>query len=161
MRVEWLFFRWLVVIGLVAAGAIYAHSWRQSRPNSHYETIPLVRGARSSGMPVRGVMVDPHQRNIFAVVGGPADPDKTADFFILWKGKNGETFSATFPKGATDEAALCEVMPDGQLRQLHDFRTSAPEGVESADSGVMRNANATLHAIVSNLARQSDDNSRR
>jgi hypothetical protein len=89
MRVEWLFLRWLVVIGLIALGVSYAKSWRLSRPHTAYETIPLVRGERSSGMPVRGVMVDPQERSIYAVVGGPTDSSQPADFFILWKGRTG------------------------------------------------------------------------
>ena len=160
MRVEWLFFRWLVVIGLVAFAAIYAQSWRKSRPKSDYEMIPLVRGARSSGMQVRGVMVDPDQRNIYAVVGSPANSSQPSDFFILWKGQNGEIFSATFPKGERGAAALCEVSPDGQLRQLHDFRTSETNDKPVSDSSRAAKAEATLHAIVSHLSSQTDGVSR-
>ena len=155
MRVEWLFFRWLVVIGLVALGATYLHSSRNSRPNNAYETIPLVRGERTSGLPVRGVMVDPDQRNIYAVVGGPVESGQPADFFILWKGKNGETFSATFPKGDSGAAALCQVSQDGQLRQLHDFQADASDTTAPAHSR-LANAEATLHTIVRNLAGRSE-----
>jgi hypothetical protein len=161
MRVEWLFLRWLVVIGVIAVVAMYAQSWRQSRPQSDYETIPLVRGARSSGMPVRGVMVDPHQRNIYAVVGGPTELSRPADFFLLWKGTNGETFSATFPNGEGAAAALCEVAPDGELRQLHDFRASVDREERVLESPRSSKAEATLQAIVSNLSRQAEPVSRR
>ena len=161
MRVEWLFLRWFVVIGFIALVATYAQSWRQSRPKSEYETIPLVRGARSSGMPVRGVMVDPDQRNIYAVVGGPTESSQPADFFILWKGKNGETFSATFPNGEGSAAALCEVTPAGELRQLHDFRTNGSSDQRVLDSSGISQAEATLQAIVSNLSGQPEGVSRR
>ena len=156
MRVEWLFLRWLVIIGLIALGASYAHSWRQSRPKSEYETIPLVRGARSSGLPVRGVMVDPQERSVYAVVGGPTDSNQPADFFILWKGKNGETFSAAFPKGESAAAGLWKVTPDGQLRQLHDFQAADVSRVPTTDSTETATAEATLHAIVSNLSGQPE-----
>jgi hypothetical protein len=154
MKVEWLFFRWLLVIGLLAIGATYLHSWGESRPDNGYETIPLVRGERTSGLPVRGVMVDPDQRNIYAVVGGPVGSGEPADFFILWKGKNGETFSATFPKGDSGAAALCQISQDGQVRQLHDFQAKLSEEAAPARSR-LANAEATLHTIVSNLAGNS------
>jgi hypothetical protein len=160
MRVEWLFLRWLIVIGMIALAATYAQSWRQSRPKSDYETIPLVRGARSSGMPVRGVMVDPDQRNIYAVVGGPTESSHPADFFILWKGKNGETFSATFPEGEASAAALCEVTPQGELRQLHNFRRTATSEERMPHNPRTANTEATLQAIVSNLSAQPQTVSR-
>jgi len=161
MRVEWLFLRWLVVIGLIALGATYAQSWRQSRPQTNYETIPLVRGARSSGMPVRGVMVEPGQRNIYAVVGGPKESSQAPDFFILWKGENGKTFSATFPNGEGGAAALCEVTPEGELRELHNFRSPEPGHEPVPRSAPITRAEATLHAIVSNLSGQTGSVSRR
>jgi hypothetical protein len=161
MRVEWLFFRWLLIIGLVALGAIYAQSWRGSRSQTHYETIPLVRGAHSSGMPVRGVMVDPDQRNIYAVVGGPTDSSKPADFFVLWKGKDGETFSATFPKGESDSAAVWEVTSDGKLRQLLDLGAGKQESRHVADNPVRASAEATLQTIVTSLSGQADGVERR
>ena len=161
MRVEWLFFRWLVVIGLVALGVSYAQSWRQSRPPNAYETIPLVHGSQTSGMPVRGVMVDPDQRSIYAVVGGPTDSQQPADFFILWKGKNGETYSATFPKGEAAAAALTEVTPDGQLRHLHDFHASDRDGNPTPSNPRTADADATLRAILSNLSGNAGELSKR
>jgi hypothetical protein len=161
MRVEWLFLRWLVVIGLIALGVSYAKSWRLSRPHTAYETIPLVRGERSSGMPVRGVMVDPQERSIYAVVGGPTDSSQPADFFILWKGKNGETFSAAFPKGESGAAGLWKVTSDGQLRQLHDFQAADVSSLATIDRTRTSKAEATLHAIVSNLSGQPESVSRR
>ena len=157
MRVEWLFLKWLVVMGLVALAAMYAQSCRQSRSVSHYESIPLVRGARTSGLPVRGVMVDPNQRDISAVVGGPTDPSKQSDFFILWRGKNGETFSATFPKGDIEGATLSKVSPAGQVQQLHDFRAHSLEKSPARDGARLASAEATLHAIVNNLAPRGSD----
>jgi hypothetical protein len=112
-------------------------------------------------MPVRGVMVDPDQRNIYAVVGGPTESSQPADFFILWKGQNGETFSATFPNGEGSAAALCEVTPNGELRHLHDFRASGPSAERVPDSARGSKAEATLQAIVSNLSAHADTVSRR
>jgi len=156
MRVEWLFLRWLVVIGLIALAATYAQSWRESRLPSGYETIPLVHGARSSGLPVRGVMVDPEARNIYAVVGGPTGSNHPGDFFILWKGQNGETFSASFPKGGNGAAELSEMSADGQLRQLHRFEASDSVGVAEATDARQANAAAALHAIATNLSASAD-----
>ena len=161
MRVEWLFLRWLVVIGLIALGASYAKSWRESRPQTGYETIPLVRGARSSGMPVRGVMVDPQERSIHAVVGGPTESNQPGDFFILWKGTNGETFSAAFPRGEPGAAGLWKVTPHGELRQLHDLRDAEVTNLPITDGTRTAKAEATLHAIVSNLSGQPESVSRR
>jgi hypothetical protein len=53
MRFEWLFLRWLVVIGLIALGASYAQSWQQSRPKTDRGTIALVHGAGASGINFR------------------------------------------------------------------------------------------------------------
>ena len=161
MRVEWLFFRWLLIIGIVALGAIYAQSWRGGRSQTHYEKIPLVRGAHSSGMPVRGVMVDPNERNIYAVVGGPTDSSKPADFVVLWKGKNGETYSATFPNGDSDAAALFQVTSDGKVQQLADLGASKQDGPQSGDNVLQANAGATLQTIVTSLSSQTDDVARR
>ena len=161
MRVEWLFIRWLLIIGLVALGAIYAQSWRGGRSQTHYETIPLVRGAHSSGMPVRGVMIDPNERNIYAVVGGPTDSSKPADFVVLWKGKNGETYSATFPNGDSGAAALLQVTSDGKVHQLADLGLPKPDEQQVAENALQANAEATLQTIVTSLASQTDGVARR
>ena len=133
-----------------------------SRSQTHYETIPLVRGAHSSGMPVRGVMVDPDQRNIYAVVGGPTESSKPADFFILWKGKNGETFSATFPKGEARRGSAVAGDVGWQIAPACRSRCRRNRMTEQvSDNTVRANTEATLQTIVTSLSSQTDGVARR
>jgi hypothetical protein len=123
MRVELLFLRWLLAIAVVALGLVYFTSGRKERPDARYETIPLVHGGRSSGMPLAGIMVDPAKRDIFAVVGGPTSRSGGAKngFFIVWTGEDGRNYATTFGRGEAQADALFEISRSREIRPLHSF----------------------------------------
>lgn len=147
MRVEFLFFRWLLLIAAVALGLVYTSSSTQSRPVSTYETIPLIQGGRSSGMPLAGIVVNPNRRDVYAIVGGPAGTEAPPQFCIVWKGNGGETYGTTFPAGSTGAEALFEVSPDGQVRALHKLSPGGSEQTASAET--------TLCSIIDALPTES------
>jgi hypothetical protein len=123
VRVELLFLRWLLAIALVALGVVYLTAARKERPDASYETVPLVHGGRSSGMPLAGIMVDPAKRDIFAVVGGPVSRSGASKngFFIVWKGEDGQNYATTFRRGEARAEALFEVSRNREIRPVHSF----------------------------------------
>jgi hypothetical protein len=123
MRFELLFLRWLVVIALIAVGLGYAWSLRQGSGAPQYQKVVLLQGASSFGLPLAGIAVDPERREVYGLLGRPGK-DVPPDFFILWKGKEGQSYGATFSSEDNALSGLCEILPHGDLRTLHDFRTA-------------------------------------
>ena len=123
MRFEWLFLRWLVIIAVIAIGLRYMWSLRESSGSSQYQKVVLLQGASSFGLPLAGIAVDPERREIYGLLGRPGK-DVPPDFFILWKGKEGQSYGATFSSEDNALSGLCEILPHGDLRTLHDFRTA-------------------------------------
>jgi hypothetical protein len=126
MRVELLFLRWLAGIAVVAVAILYATSGREKQEDPRYETLPLVHGGRSSGMPLAGIMVDPAKKDIFAVVGGPsarASGNKNG-FFIVWKGEDGRNYATTFRRGESQADALFEISRNREIRPIFPFEGS-------------------------------------
>ena len=123
MRFEWLFLRWLVIIAVIAIALRYVWSLRDSSGSSQYQKVVLLQGASSFGLPLAGIAVDPERREIYGLLGRPGK-DVPPDFFILWKGKEGQSYGATFSSEDNALSGLCEILPHGDLRTLHDFRTA-------------------------------------
>jgi hypothetical protein len=126
VRVELLFLRWLLAITLVTLGIVYLMSGRQDRQEPRYETLPLVHGGRSSGMPLAGIMVDPAKKDIFAVVGGPSarSSGNKNGFFIVWKGEDGRNYATTFRRGESRPDALFEVSRNREIRSVYPFENA-------------------------------------
>jgi hypothetical protein len=153
MRGELLFFRWLLVIALVAVAVLYAQSSREKREPPPYQTIPLIQGGKSSGLPLAGIVVDPKQRDVYAVVGGGSAATSHLGFFVLWKQKNGETAGTIFPSAESGEEKLCKLSPDGQVHLLQAIGES-PEATASQDFRTA-DAEATLRSVFNVLAESS------
>ena len=148
MRFEWLFLRWLVIISLVGLGLRYAWSSLREREQSRqYQKVVLLQGASSFGLPLAGIAVDPEQREVYGLLGRPGK-NVPADFFILWKGKEGQSYGATFSGGSNAMTGLCEILPDGQTRTLQDFRTADAAGLAGSTP---REPSEILRTIVSAL----------
>ena len=151
MRVEILFLRWLLVVSLVALGALYLHSTLHSRPAAPYQTVPLIQGGKSSGMPLAGIVVDPTRRDVTAIVGGAPDAAARVGFFVLWKGNDGETYGTTFANNAGSAGTLCQLERDGRLRPL-----KAADDAHAADAPGSRDprlaeVEATLRSVMAVL----------
>ena len=72
---------------MIALLVAYARSSRAPVEESRYETIPLIIGGKSSGLPLAGIAVDPSRRDVYAIVGGPAEHEAPArQFCLVWKG---------------------------------------------------------------------------
>ena len=122
MRLELLFLRWLLAIALVALGIAYVRSAKQAEPARHYETIPLVRGGESSGMPLAGIMIDPARRDIYAVVGGPKRASSGPGFFVIWTADHGgHAYATVFGKGQTKPDAIFQISPTRQIEAVNSF----------------------------------------
>lgn len=149
MRVEWLFFRWLAVIAVFALAFAYCRSSRQEPPttDSRYDTIPLIQGGKASGMPLAGIVVDPVRRDVSAVIGGPAEGDESKRFFIVWKGREGETYGTAFMEAA-NENVLCEVSPDGAVKTLQRFPA---ETAVNAPQPASPDAESALRSLLDGL----------
>lgn len=150
MKVELLFLRWLFVIAVAAIGIIYVRSVRQERPVARYETIPLIQGGRSSGMPLAGIIVDPKRRDVYAIVGGPKPSAETPQFCILWKGKEGETYGATFPAESVGAQALFAVSPDGQIRPMQELKAAGADQTDVRKEH-LASSETTLRTIIEAL----------
>ena len=145
MRVEVLFLRWLLVIAMVALVVGYARSSRSASDAAQYETIPLIIGGKSSGLPLAGIAVDPTRRDVYAIVGGPAQNEATPrQFCLVWKGREGKLHAATFPsEGATP---MFEVSATGDVQvESSGSRSSAKSDARTAD------AESTLRSILQAL----------
>ena len=152
MRFEWLFLRWLAIITVVALVIRYAWSWRETRETTQYQKVVLLQGASSFGLPLAGIAVDPERREVYGLLGR-AGKDVPADFFILWKGKDGQAYGATFSGEGSAMTGLCQILPDGQLRTLQDFRTA---DASSATALATRDPSEIMRSIMSALPRDAD-----
>ena len=152
MRFEWLFLRWLVIIALIALGLRYLWTFRETRQTAQYQKVVLLEGAKSFGLPLAGIAVDPGRREVHGLLGRPGT-DVPADFFILWKGKNAQSYGATFSGENNALSALCEILPHGETRMLHDFR-SATAGQANGATG--RDPSQILRSIVDALPADAD-----
>lgn len=152
MRFEWLFLRWLVIIAVIAIALRYVWSLRESSGSSQYQKVVLLQGASSFGLPLAGIAVDPERREIYGLLGRPGK-DVPPDFFILWKGKEGQSYGATLSSEDNALSGLCEILPHGDLRTLHDFRTAklSPNADRSA-----RDPSEILRSIVRALPPDSN-----
>lgn len=153
MRVELLFLRWLLIIAVIALAVIYARSSRPDKAAVQYETIPLIQGGRSSGMPLVGIAVDPDRRDIYAVVGGPSAKEKGKEqpFFIVWKKKEGSTYGTTFTRPTEGAEALCEITPEGESRVLHWFGNEPKDSLATNDGKETVSAANALRSIMQAL----------
>ncbi len=145
MRVEWLFLRWLVIIGAIVAGVVYATSHYRGEEGVHYQVVPLVQGEKALGLPLAGVVVNPLNRQVYAIVGGAAaHPANGPDFFIAWSTSEGQTFSANF---AADNGgcSLCRLGPEGSLLS-HEALTAAGSKASSASLD-RESLQVILHAL--------------
>jgi hypothetical protein len=148
MRFEWLFLRWLVIVTLVALGLRYAwSSLRQPAESLQYQKVVLLQGASSFGLPLAGIAIDPEQREVYGLLGRPGK-NVPADFFILWKGKEGQSYGATFSGHSNAMTGLCEILPDGETRTLQDFRTAE---LAASRGDAAREPSEILRTIVSAL----------
>lgn len=153
MRFEWLFLRWLVIIALIAVGLRYLWSSRETRATSQqYQKVVLLEGAKAFGLPLAGIAVDPERREVYGLLGR-AGTDVPADFFILWKGKNGQSYGATFSGDNKAVTGLCEILPHGETRTLHDFRTAT---ADQASAGMRPDPSEILRTIVDALPADAD-----
>jgi hypothetical protein len=151
MRFEWLFLRWLVIIALVALGLRYVWSLRDSGGSRQYQKVVLLQGASAFGLPLAGIAVDPDRREVYGLLGRPGK-DVPADFFILWKRTNGESYGATFSAGDNQLTGLCEILPGGGMRTVHDFRTAK---LDTPSPSGLRDPSETLRSIVAALPEDS------
>ena len=152
MRFEWLFLRWLAIIALVAVGLRYLWSSREAGQTSHYQKVLLLQGATSFGLPLAGIAVDPERREVYGLLGR-AGKDVPPNFFILWKGENGQSYGATFAGENNALTGLCEILPHGETRTLHDFRAAT---VDQANAAARREPSEILRSIVDALPPGSD-----
>ena len=152
MRFEWLFIRWLVIISLVGLALRYAWtSFHETGQSHQYQKVVLLQGASSFGLPLAGIAINPEQREVYGLLGRPGK-DVPADFFILWKGKDGQSYGATFSAQGNAMTGLCEILPDGETRTLQDFRTA---GVAASSAAAAREPSEILRTIVSALPADS------
>jgi len=153
MRFEWLFLRWLVIISLVALGLRFGwSSLRETHPSAQYQKVVLLQGSSSFGLPLAGIAVDAEHREVYGLLGRPGK-DVPANFFILWKGKDGQSYGATFSGQGNAMTGLCEILPDGETRILQDFRTA---DVNASGGVAARDPSEILRTIVSALPPDSN-----
>ena len=124
----------------------YARSSRPTSDEAHYETIPLIIGGKSSGLPLAGIAVDPSRRDIYAIVGGPAGSDKAPrQFCLVWKGREGKLHAATFPSdGATP---MFEVSPNGEVQTMPQVDADGASPATPLDARTA-DAETTLRSIL-------------
>lgn len=147
MRFQWLFLRWFAILLVIALGVRYACTYRDTHRSAHYEKVLLLQNSKSFGLPLAGVAIDPERKEIYGLLGR-SGKDVPSDFFILWKGKNGESFGATFAGDNRDLTGFCEILPHGQTRTLQDFRTAT---VETKFAAAARDPSDSLRQIVNAL----------
>jgi hypothetical protein len=152
MRFEWLFLRWLVIIGLLTLALRYVWSLREAGGPSQYQKVVLLQGASSFGLPLAGISVDPERREVYGLLGRPGK-DLPADFFILWKGKDGQSYGTTFSGENKTMTGFCEILPHGETRTLHKF---VARDVASATAAATRDPSEILRSIVSALPPDSN-----
>lgn len=117
VRVEILFLRWLLAITILAGAVLYLRSGWRKEIDSPYQTIALVQGGKSSGLPLAGVAIDPDRGDVYAIVGGPAAKSDERAFGIIWKGSNGHLYATAGPSGTCLDT-LFEIRPEGGLRRV-------------------------------------------
>lgn len=130
MRVEILFLRWLLVIAVGAGIAIYLRAQWAEETEAPYQTIALVQGGKSSGMPLAGVAIDPDRGDVYAIVGGPRKAENGRAFGIIWKGPEGNLY-ATAGSSPKSIDTLFEIEPQGQLRSVH--KLNAPQAAPTPE----------------------------
>ncbi len=152
-RFEFLFLRWLIITGVWTFGLVWLLSYGQKKHASHFQTVPLVKGNQTVGLPLLGVAVDPTRRDVYAIVGRPEKTDRAWQFVIVWKGNDGETYGTTFAPGNAS-ATLCEENRNGQVRTLHQFDSGSSSEIASRTT---RNQNAedTFRYVLDSLADDS------
>lgn len=121
VRVEVLFLRWLVVIGVVALAIGFVTSSHDSVTPARYEMVPLVQNGESAGLPLAGIIVDPVNRTVSAVLGGPAksETDKE-EFFVIWN-DGGRSYATTFAQGTGRSEAVFSISAGAEINPVHTF----------------------------------------
>ncbi|HEX8280686.1 MAG TPA: hypothetical protein VF551_04875 [Chthoniobacterales bacterium] len=155
MRIEWLFLRWLVIVGSIALALAYLASCGEHRA-AHYETVPLIRGDKSLGSPLAGIIIDPQKRDVYAVVGKSGGKKAKGDFFILWNTTGGDKFGATFPAGTDGTAMISQISPDGEIRCLRQPERPSEDEAPPAEAAQFLAAEAKLRSIVQALPSEWD-----
>jgi hypothetical protein len=155
---KWLFVRWLLIFGTIAGGIVYFGSaGGNQRAAAPYESFPLIRGDRASGMPLAGISVDPSRRDVYAVIGGPPDGAKQPfDFFIVWKSPEGKTYAATFGGETPGGARLVEIDNDGELKLLRQGGRELP--LPASGPHVVANLDQQLRSIFQVLPPEQSPN---
>lgn len=116
-------------VGLAIAGTLFVSACRQNREAVRYQTVPLVQGTRSFGMPLAGIAVDADRHDVYAIVGGGKGNDARQNFVILWKGKEGGSYCATISAQGDGLDSVSEILPEGGMRKLYDLARKAPPAV--------------------------------
>jgi hypothetical protein len=96
-----------------------------------YQKVLLLQSASSFGLPLAGVEIDPVKREVYGLLGRPGK-QLPGNFFIMWRGKGGESYGATFGRTTNDITGLCKLLPDGETKTVHDFRVDQTDRSESA-----------------------------
>lgn len=125
MRVEILFLRWLLAITLLAGAVLYLRSGWPKEADAPYQTIALIQGGKSSGLPLAGVAIDPDRGDVYAIVGGPAAKSDERAFGIIWRGSNGHLYATAGPPGRCLDT-LFEIGTEGSLRSVHKLASASP-----------------------------------
>ena len=147
MRVEILFLRWLAIIALGTLAFLYFRMPYRAAQTPPYQAIPIIQDGKSSGHKLTGVVVDPDQRNVYAIVGGPAHKKATAnDFCLVWKGEAGKFYGTTFSREKSG-GRLIEINPE-DLSPGSASPTATPQ-----DPTTIASAENTIRSVVESLSR--------
>ncbi|MGI9088963.1 MAG: hypothetical protein ACR2HH_14680 [Chthoniobacterales bacterium] len=84
-----------LVLGIAIAVLFCSAVRWLDRATPGYQTVPLVQGARSIGLALAGVAIDPKRHTVYAIVGGKETKTHTDEFVILWKATDGKNYCAT------------------------------------------------------------------
>ncbi|MEP6809406.1 MAG: hypothetical protein ABI992_04125 [Chthoniobacterales bacterium] len=152
MRVELLFFRWLLVIALVAGAVLYFGSSPQPPTSGGYETVRLMEDGRSSGMPLAGVVVDRNHRDVYGIVekAGPAQSPRP--FVIFWQEPGGQTFATSIGPGGSHR--IFEVTAEGAVNLRRDLAASLPD-TNAPGTGITANTETSLRSMITALPESS------
>ena len=117
--------RRLIFLSLGSACVLCLPACGRGHVTADYQSVPLVRGSRSFGMPLAGIAIDPTRRDVFAIVGG-GGRDHPANFYILWKGTDGTSYCVTLCDKDKTINSITEISPGGKCHSLIDMAHPAP-----------------------------------